>query len=193
MDATLEAPSTPIAISDCSVSKEEVGFSVQCHDRVFKNVTVLDEDGQELFTAESRGVGSWSWRRTVKSKTSGVPLFDLLHPGVLNIKNNWMVQTPDGREMCTLNHVSFMGKERSALDMVLRNEADNGNEITLHIRPQDRSAITTLVTLENTTIAEIRLMESNDVSNLTGKDRSLWKARVAGRVDTAIVSYIRDY
>jgi hypothetical protein len=48
--------------------------------------------------------------------------------------------------------------------------------------------VTTLVYVGDETVAEIRVVEENDVVDLRGKDRSVWKARVAGGVDIAVVS-----
>ena len=46
------------------------------------------------------------------------------------------------------------------------------NEVMVHLRLKDRSVLTTLVVLEETTIAEVRLLESNGVVNITGNDRA---------------------
>jgi hypothetical protein len=47
---------------------------------------VLDEAGEKLFTIESKGMASWSWRRTIRD-TSGSPLFDLRKIFVYGISN----------------------------------------------------------------------------------------------------------
>jgi hypothetical protein len=186
MDTNLETLSFPVTISDGPHGKGETSITVRCHDRLFESVTVLDEAGQKLFTVESPGMRSWSWRRTVKD-ASGSPIFDLRHFGY-GMKNKWAVETPSGREICSLKHVTHMNKERSALDMVVRNEADKGTEVMVEVRPKDRSALTTLVNIEGSHVAEIQNLESNDVANLQGLDRSVWKGRVAGGVDLTLVS-----
>ncbi|KAI9746226.1 MAG: hypothetical protein M1818_000907 [Claussenomyces sp. TS43310] len=190
MDVDLEALSLPVALSDVAdgfIVKEETTIFVRCHDRLFKSVTVVGEAGQELFTAESKGMGSWTWRRTVKD-VSGRPLFDLRHFGY-TMKNKWAVESQSGREICTVQHVTFLNKERSALDVMVRNEADKGREVMIEVRPKDRSALRTLVNVEGAPVAEIRLLEANDV-HIKGLDRSVWKARVAGGVDLALILVI---
>jgi len=186
MDTNLETLSFPVAISDGIIVEGETNITVECHDHLFQSVTVLDEAGQKLFTAEGKGMGSWSWRRTVKD-ASGRPLFDLRHFGY-TMKNKWAAESPDGREICSLRHVTYLNKERSALDAVVRNEAAKGEEVMVEVRPKDRRALTTLVTIEGAHVAEIRISEANDVVNLRGLNRSVWKARIAGGVDIALVS-----
>jgi len=186
MDMILQTPSIPVAISDDGIGKGETALTMQCHDRTFHNITVLGEAGEKIFTVESKGSGSLSWRRTVKD-TSGNHLFDLRHIAY-TMKNKWVVESPSGREICTLRHPSSLSKERSAFDMVVLNEADKGSEVKVEVRPNDRSAITTTVNIDGSAVAEIRILESNDVVNLKDKDRSVWRARVAGGVDRALVS-----
>jgi len=186
MDEDLETLAVPIAISDGTILEGETSITVRCHDRLFRSITVFDEEGEKLYTAESQGMGSWTWRRRVKD-ASGSPIFDLRHFGY-GIRNKWAVESPSGRELCSMQHVTLMTKERSALNLVVLNEADKGNEVKIEVRPKDRSAITALVNIGGATIAEIRNLESNDVVDLGGLDRSVWKARVAGGVDLALVS-----
>jgi hypothetical protein len=106
------------------------------------------------------------------------------------MKNKWTVETPSGREICSAKDVTHMNKERSALDVVVRNEVDKGNEVMTEVRPKDRSAITTLVNIEGALVAEIQNVESNDVVNLQGLERRVWKARVASGVDLVLVGVI---
>lgn len=155
METNLEALSFPVAISDGLIVDEETTITVECHDRVFQSVTVLDEAGQTIYTAEGKGMGSWSWRRTVKD-ASGRSLFDLRHFGY-GMKNKWAVESPDGREICSLQHVTYMNKERSALDAVVRNEAAKGEEVTVEVRPMDRGALRTMVSIEDTPVTEFGL------------------------------------
>jgi len=157
-----------------------------CHDRVFERVTVLDEAGETLFTVKSKGIASLSWRRTVKD-ASGPPIFDLRRVNFYRfyIGSKWVVERPSSRELCSRKHVTF--EKRQALDVVVRNEEDNGNEVMAEVRPKDQKAITMLVNIGGKTPAEIHLTEVNDTVKLRG-DRSDWKARVAGGVDLALVS-----
>jgi hypothetical protein len=176
MAAVLEFCSLPFKISDVPIANEETSILVKCHDRLFSNVTVVDDKGQELFIGGGPGpMKSWSWRRQVKD-TSGLPIFDLRHHGSA-MKNLWTVESPDGHQMAELKHVS--SSRRSDLDMVVANGKGKEDDATLQIRQKDQSAITT---------QELLLQESNDISDLRQVDRSSWKVRIAGGVDPAIVS-----
>ena len=183
MDTSLETPSFSVAIADGFISKGETSIVMQCHDRVFKRVTVLEEGGEKLFTAESKGVASMSWRRTVKD-ASGSPLFELRKVAGYTFKTKWVVESPDGREICSVRQSSF--KQRLALDVVVQNEDDKDNEVMVEVRPKDQNALTTLINVEGASIAEIQMTGVN--TSLNGLDRSVWRARVAGGVDRALVS-----
>jgi hypothetical protein len=185
MAAILEFCSLPVKFSDIPIANEEISIFVKCHDRVFSNVTVVDEKGGELFIGGGPGpMKSWSWRRQVKD-TSGVPLFDLRHHGQA-MKNLWTVEGPDGHRIAELKHIS--GKHRSDLDMVVANGKGEEDNVVLQMRQKDHSGITTQVFFENACVAEVLLQESNDITDLSQVDRSSWKVRISGGVDPAVVS-----
>jgi hypothetical protein len=187
MATVLEFCSLPLKFSDVPITNKEITIFVKCHDRMFTDVTVLDEQGQELFLGGGPGPSkSWSWRRQVKD-TSGVPIFDLRHHG-MGMKNLWTVESPDGYRMAELKHAS--SKHRSDLDMVVANGKgkEDDADVMLQVRQKDNSGITTRVFFQNACIAELQLEESNDISDLSEVDRSAWKVRVAGGVDPAVVS-----
>jgi hypothetical protein len=153
---------------------------------MFHSLTVLDEAGEKLFTGDSEAsLASWSWPRTVKH-ISGIPIFNLRKVFGYSVKNKWVVESPSGREVSTLRHVSW--SQREALDMVVKNEAYKGNEVTVEVRPKDKSALTTLANIGGAIIAEIQPTEFNDVVDLNDRDRNVWKTRIAGGVDLALVS-----
>jgi hypothetical protein len=186
MDAQLQPLSSPVAIIEGFTTKEDTTLIMHCHDRTFKSVTILSSDNTPLFTVTGKGSSSFSWRRTIKDST-GVALFDLRH-GNWGMKNKWTVERPSGRELCSLQHVEYLGKARSALDMTVLNEADGGKEVLVQIKPKDASALSTVVSVGGVSIAEIRLVEENDLTNLKDKDRTVWQGRVAGGVDLTLVS-----
>ena len=158
---------------------------MHCHDRTFKSVTILNSDKTPLFTVGGKGSGSINWQRTIKD-TSDVALFDLRHPN-WGMKNLWTVKRPSGRDLCSLKQVDYDGKAKHALDMTVHNESDTGAEVMVKIHPKDAAGITTLVKIDEKPIAEIRLMEDNDVVDLSAKDRTIWQARVAGGIDLGLV------
>jgi LURP-one-related len=162
---------------------------MQCHDRVFKSVTILSSAGDTIYTVSSKGAASFSWRRTVVDST-GEQVFDLRHLGYA-MKNKWVVEDPKGREICTLHHVnakdekSSQNKERSDLDMIVKGEE---GDVKVEMRQVDRAGNMTLLYVGDETVAEIRVVEENDVVDLKGKNRSVWEANVAGGMDLALVS-----
>jgi hypothetical protein len=183
MKTSLETQLFPVAIANGFVKKGETSIVMQCHDATFQRVTVLDEAGGKLFTIESKGMASWSWRRTIRD-TSDSPIFDLRKIFVYGIRNKWVVESPSGREVCSLRHISF--RQRQALDAFVRNECDKGNEVKVEVRPKDQGALTTLVNIKGATVAEIQMTGVN--YGLNSLDRSVWEARVASGVDPALVS-----
>lgn len=187
MEARLEAPALPVALCDGFIRPDETHITVRCHDRTFKRVTVLDETDHILFTAESKGATSLSWRRTVLD-ASGRALFDLRHLGY-TLKNKWTVETGEGETMCSLKHADL--RARSALEgIVHQNVAHGGSkDVVVDLRPKDRSALTSFVDIQGATVAEIRLVEDNDLVNLDTADRTVWKARIAKGVDISLVSF----
>lgn len=175
------SPQNPsLAKSDHPISKEETTFVVQCHDRTFKTITVLDSSSLEIFTCESPGVKSWTWHRSIKDKTGPLE-FELRH--FKNISGDyWTVETPSGKDIATIKHTSLFAQQRSALDMTLQDQTK------IEVRPTDDSAIRTLVNVRDECIAEIQLTGSNDIVDLSNADRSTWQVQVAGGVDIALVS-----
>jgi hypothetical protein len=186
MAPVLEFCSLPLRFSNVPITNEETTIFVKCHDRMFSNVTVVDDKDQELFIGGGPGpMRSWSWRRQVKNK-SGEPIFDLRHHGWA-MKNLWTVESPEGHHLADLKHISS-GKGRSDLDMIVANRNGEDGDIVLQIRQKDQSAITTQVFFNNACIADLMLQESNDISDLSQVDRSSWRVRIAGGVDPAVVS-----
>jgi hypothetical protein len=185
MDTQLQPLSSPVTITDIPLTEGETTIIMHCHDRTFKSVTILTSTGTPLFTITGKGSGSINWQRTIHDST-GTAIFDLRHPNY-GMKNLWTVKRPSGRDLCTLKHVDYMGKSRSALEMTVFNESDIGAEVLVKVQPRDASAVTTVVKVGETPVAEIRLVEENDVIDLTEKDRSVWQGRIAGGMDLGVV------
>lgn len=185
-------PASPVLVPGYT-REEDANITVLCHDRTFKSVTVKDDaTDQTLFTVESKGAASLSWRRSIFDG-SGTKLFDLRHMGYA-MKNDWAVENPEGKRICSLRHPSILNKNKSELDAVIHRNLDAAAAATedtkIEIRPKDRSALTTLVTYRDTELASMMNTEANDVANLEkkGLDRTVWKAHVQRGVDVSLVS-----
>lgn len=181
METILEPQSFPIAIADGFIQAGETTIIMQCHDRIFKDVEVRDQSNELLFTVDSKGVKSMSWRRTVKDAT-GTPLFDLR-----KFFRKWGVEDPSGRELCSLRHVATF-RQFKALDVTVLNQADGGKEAVVNVRPKDQAGMTVQVKIRGAAVAEIQMTEANHSRINFTEDRSVWRARIAGGVDLALVS-----
>lgn len=181
METILEPQPFPIAIADGFIQAGETTIIMQCHDRIFKDVEVRDQSNELLFTVDSKGVKSMSWRRTVKDAT-GTPLFDLR-----KFFRKWSVEDPSGRELCSLRHVATF-RQFKALDVTVLNQADGGKEAVVNVRPKDQAGMTVQVKIRGAAVAEIQMTEANHSRINFTEDRSVWRARIAGGVDLALVS-----
>lgn len=149
------------------------------------SITVLEEDGDKLFTAESRGAPSLTWPRAIKD-SSGNPILELRKIPNWTLKNKWVVENSNGREVCSLRQCSF--GQPFVIDVVIQHDDYKDDEVKIEVRPKDKNALTTLVNVEGVSIAEIQMTGVN-----TGRgdlDRSVWKAQIAPGVDHALVSTI---
>lgn len=183
MNVTLTPQASPVAITDGFIQDSETDIVMQCHDRVFNDVDVRDDSDQLLFTVESKGMASFSWRRIVKDAT-GTPLFHFRKIFKYGVNRKWVVESPSGREVCYMRHVSF--RHPQAVDVVVHNQADKeGNEALVQVRPKDQGGLTILVNIQDAPVAEIQMTEVNLSRN---RDRSVWKARIAAGVDLTLVS-----
>lgn len=186
METILEPQSFPIAIADGFIQAVETTIIMQCHDRIFNNVEVRDQSNEILFTVETKGIASASWRRTVKDAT-GTPLFDLRKFFKYGVNRKWGVEDPSGFELCSLRHVSTF-KQFKALDVTVLNQADGGKEAVVNVRPKDQVGMTVQVRIRGAAVAEIQMTEANHSRINFTEDRSVWRARIAGGVDLALVS-----
>jgi hypothetical protein len=183
MEMILESQTFPVAIADGFIQAGETTIVMQCHDRIFNDVEVRDESDELLFTVESKGAASMSWRRIVKDAT-GAPLFHFRKSFKYGVNRKWIVEDPSGLEICSMRHVSTF-RHFHSVDVTVANQADDGKEAVVNVRPKDQAGVTVLVQIKRATVAEIQMTEVNH-SRL--RDRSVWKARIAGGVDLALVS-----
>ncbi|OKL64387.1 hypothetical protein UA08_00958 [Talaromyces atroroseus] len=183
METLLEFQASPVAIVDGFIQAGETTITMRCHDRVFNDVEVRDESDELLFTVESKGVASMSWRRIVKDAT-GTPLFHFRKFFNYGVNRNWTVENSSGGELCTLEHVTkFLRKQHAVNLLIHHNQADDGKEATVEIRPKDQAGLTILVNIRGANVAEIQMTEVNIRRKC---DRSVWKARIAGGVDLTL-------
>lgn len=65
----------------------------------------------------------------------------------------------------------------------------DASAVGVSLRALDQAGITTVFQVENAVIAEMRLVENNDVNflDIRGLDRSVWELRVVGGVDLALI------
>ncbi|KAG9594676.1 hypothetical protein KCU77_g5955, partial [Aureobasidium melanogenum] len=107
------------------------------------------------------------------------------------LKNDWAVEDVEGKQICSLKHVSGMAaRNRSNLNAVIHGQSaadDVGN--TIEIRLKDRGALSTVVRYQGVELANILNTEANDVVSLEkkGLDRTVWKARINSGVDISFI------
>ncbi|KAF2997735.1 hypothetical protein E8E14_003128 [Neopestalotiopsis sp. 37M] len=184
MNITLQTPTPAVLMTDKFVSTSEVTFTVHCHDSTFKKVTVFDSSEQELFRVEGSAFGtSWSWRRKVLDAT-GRNLYDFRHHKFDN-KNGWVVESPDGQKLCSLEHAAFLKKGHAAITAIVRTTA--GEDVQIEMTPMDHSALTTTIGVGGSLFAAITKVEDNNISFRAGKDRSVWSVRAAPGVDLSLL------
>lgn len=196
LDSTdLKTPPNPVSISEPSFTKAETSMTLRCQDNLFRKCTVIGEAGETLFTIESPGWSSYSWRRAVRD-ASGRQIFELRRYCLLGVlATAWRIEGPDGEDLGTVSHnKTLLNPERSSLNMSLRNTAadddKNNKKAVVEIRQVDMMAKKTLVKMDGITVADIIALENNDwTSFVTGEVRSVWKSRVAEGVDLKIVSF----
>ncbi|KAI0010571.1 hypothetical protein F4779DRAFT_304193 [Xylariaceae sp. FL0662B] len=185
MDIPLQAPNPPLTMLPGHTSQHETTLNVRCHDHAFKKVTVSDDAGKALFHVEGTTFGtSWSWRRKVLDSTNDRHLFDFRHESI-DIKNGWVVDGPDSRRLCSLVHKSQITKEHSAIDATVRTEA--GEQVLVAMRPIDREALTTTLSVGDTTFGSIQKVEANYIVFQGNRDKTVWKVRVAPGVDLSLI------
>jgi hypothetical protein len=189
MDVALQSPSPPVNMLGDYVSSQETTITIQCHDRIFKDVTALGDDGQTLFKVKGTSYGkSWSWRRKIYDG-AGRYVCDLRHHN-FDIKNNgWVVEDEQSNKFCTLEHTAFLKKGHAAVTAKVRTTA--GEDVTVEMEPKDRGALSTIIQVDGTTIATISKIGDNQFFLANAADRSVWQVRVAAGVDLSLVSFSR--
>lgn len=104
----------------------------------------------------------------------------------LDLKNGWVVESPDGGQLCSLQHKAQVTRDHSAVDVTVRTEA--GEDVLAVMRPNGHAAITVTVSVGDTIIATVHKVEDNSPGMRGDRERSVWEARVAAGVDLSFVS-----
>lgn len=67
--------------------------------------------------------------------------------------------------------------------------ADGGEDVAVEMRQLDRGAMTTTLSMMDSTVAEVSEISDNDIvfNQARGKDRTAWRIRVAANIDLTIV------
>ncbi|KAH7309824.1 hypothetical protein B0I35DRAFT_440689 [Stachybotrys elegans] len=180
MDTALQTPNPAVTLLSDYESTQESVLLMTCYDLYFKKVEVSDGSGNRLFTVNGKTFSSWSWRRTVTDHKDE-HLFDLRKIG---FGGRWTVEDPSKQTICDLEHKKRF-TEPVAVDATVHTQA--GDQVLVVMRPNDYAATTTTVSVSDTTIAVISKVVDNIQAYKTDKERSVWKAKIAGGVDLSLI------
>jgi hypothetical protein len=187
-DTSLSQPPAPISCDSGHITKTDTTITFRCHDRHFRDAVVCDEDGNTLFTLGAGGLWtSWSLRRTLRSAVDDKHILDVRHH---NSKlKEWVVEDPEGRQLCLVK--DGVSKVAQATSMQAQITADEvvGGHVVVDMQSSDHAGSKTVFRVGEAAIAEMSLVENNDLSFLgtRGLDRSAWKIRMAPDVDIALI------
>lgn len=173
------------------ICETDVNMTILCHDRIFKFVTIIDDTNDNtLFTVESKGATSLTWRRKVFD-ASERQIFDLRRQ--VSTKRDWAVEDLEGRKICSVRHTDLLARNRSRLDAIVHGTTVDGieDDVVVEVQPKGRSALSTIVNYEDVQLASIRKAEANDVYFLEkgGLDRIVWKTHVEKGADLSLVCF----
>jgi hypothetical protein len=180
-DTNLSQPSVPISCNSGHISKENIAITFHCPDRHFRDAVACDEGGDALFKFGAKGLwSSWSYRRTLRSADDKHILDVRFHNSKMK---EWVVEDPQGRQLCLIKDgVSKVGKATSMQAQVIAEEV-------VDIQSSDHAGTKTVFQVGEAIIAEMTILENNDLSFLGSKglERSAWSIRIAGGVDVALI------
>jgi len=184
----LSQPAVPISCNSGHISSVNSTITFRCHDKHFRDAVACDESGAELFTLGANSLwSSWSMRRTLRSVDNGRHILDVRHHN--SKMKEWVVENPQGRQLCLVKDgVSKLGKA-TAMQAQIAAEEVVGGHVVVDMQSSDHAGSKTVISVGETAIAEMSLVENNDLSFLgtRGLDRSAWKIRMAAGVDVALI------
>lgn len=193
MAVTLDKAPCRVVVTPGNTTAQETTLEVHCRDRVFQDVSVFDvTNKREIFRVTGNGIMSWSFRRALMD-ANGEHILDFRHYDI-SAKNRWTIESPEGKQMATMEHVNQVTKSHSNVNAVFFS-AHNGDDINVEMRQLDRAALTTVLMIQGTTVAEINLIKENDIifNQARGKERSVWNVRVAADMDLTLVRYSSQF
>jgi len=187
-DVHLSQPAVPVTCDSSHISKTETTITFRCHDRHFRDAVACDEDGKTLFTLGADSLWtSWSLRRTLRSAADNKHILDIRHHN--SRAREWVAEDPQGYQLCMAkDSVSKVGRATSIQAQVVAKEVVGGH-VTVDMQSFDRAGTRTVFLVEEVAIAEMVIVENNDLMFLgtRGLDRSVWKTRLAAGIDVALI------
>ena len=187
-DTVLSQPPAPISCNSGHMSKGNTTVTFRCPDRYLRDAVASNENGNILFTLGAKGLlSSWSVRRTLRSAADDKHILDVrFHNSKMK---EWVVEDPQGRQLCLVKDgVSMVGKATSMQAQVVAEEVVGGH-LVVDIQSSDHSDTKTVFRVGDAIIAEMSILENNDISFLGSKglERSAWRIRIASGVDVALI------
>jgi hypothetical protein len=187
-DTNLSPPPAPISCDSGHMSKENTTITFRCHDRHFRDAVACYENGTTLFTLAAGGIwNSWSLRRTLRSAADDKHILDVRHH---NSKlKEWVVEDPQSRQLCLVKDGLSKITQATTMQEQVTTEQVVGGHIVVDMQSSDRAGLSTVFRVGEVAIAEMNLVENNDLLFLgtRGLDRTAWKIRIAAGVDIALI------
>jgi hypothetical protein len=170
------------------MSEENTTITFRCPDRYLRDAVASNENGNILFTLGAKGLlSSWSVRRTLRSAADDKHILDVrFHNSKMK---EWVVEDPQGRQLCLVKDgVSKVGKATAMQAQVVAEEVVGGH-VVVDIHSSDHAGTKTVFRVGEAIIAEMSILENNDISFLGSKglERSAWRIRIASGVDVALI------
>ncbi|KAF4549125.1 Hypothetical protein D9617_23g005400 [Elsinoe fawcettii] len=182
---TTELPPATLATQYITSSPRKL--EIRCPDRFLRDCTVKDKDnGQLLFTLSSATINhSLSLRKTLVD-ASGHEVLLVRFSTTLKYTGERLIECPPGTEVARTRHSKVDPGRRVRQEVTLKTE---GGEVVVAAEAKDAAGLTTRFFVGNEEIAELLMVENNDLEGLhdKGLDRSGWRLTVAAGVDLALI------
>ncbi|KAI0431205.1 hypothetical protein F5Y09DRAFT_340887 [Xylaria sp. FL1042] len=184
MNIELQSPHEKFNMLYGYTTQEETTLILHYHDAIFKNATVLDDRQKPLFLIE--GSPSWCWRRKVFN-AAGELFFKFCHES-FDMKNQWRVEDPNDRRLCSLVHEKQITTDQSAINATVHTITDE--DILVLMQPHSKGSAWTNIIVGGITVAQIRNFVDNAKTmgfKYNNNDQSTWEIHVAAEVDLSII------